>query len=387
MKLSMSYKIFLPLGLVVAGYLLLGGSVKSEVVRHLPKESITIAKSELEEITVSKEIQPLLHQNMPTELRGIYISGWTAGNTKSMDRVFSTIEKGNLNAVVIDIKDASGRLTYQPLDPWLVEMGVGTNKISNLADLIKRLHDKNIFVIGRLTVFQDPYFARKYPDQAFKDKRTGVIWNDYKGISWLKPDSLFVWDYTVSIAKDAYAQGFDEINLDYVRFPSDGPLSSLDIAENTTLYRSETMQSFFEYMDQRIRNEGIILSADLFGLTMSATGDIGIGQNLEMIAPYVDYIAPMVYPSHFGIGTYGIESPSHYPYEIIYRSISDGISKLEKIGIPKEKIRPWIQDFNLLGVTYDYEKVHAQIKALNDIGLYSWLVWDPKNTYTGLVPR
>lgn len=321
------------------------------------------------------------HIPTPQEVRGMYITGWTAGTTKGLQRTLDLFEGSVLNAVVIDIKDATGRLSYQPLDPELVATGVGTRRISNLSGVIQEFHDRGIYVIGRLTVFQDPFYAAGHPEDTFVDIGTGDTWKDYKGIAWLRPDSLAVGQYTARIAHDAYAQGFDEINVDYVRYPSDGDLKSIDLS-HLQKSKAETIQDFFVTLDAALQDSAIPLSADVFGLTMSASNDVGIGQKAVLIAPSVDALAPMLYPSHFWNGTYGIPVPAAEPYRVIYKSLSDGIAKLDAVGISKEKLRPWFQDFDLLGVPYTADMVHAQIQAARDLGINSWLMWDPRNTYT-----
>lgn len=320
------------------------------------------------------------HITTPESVRGIYLTSWTAGS-RNMSRIYNLIETTSINAVVIDIKDATGRLSYQPLDQNLRALGVGTNRIARLPELISKLHKNGVYVIGRVQVFQDPFFAALYPEEAYRNTSTLEVWKDHKGISWLRANSQKTWEYTVAIAKDAYAQGFDEINVDYVRFPSDGNLSLLD---KTTFRqsRTDTLEGFFQYLDTEIRTAGIPLSADIFGLTMSAKGDLGIGQIVEKIAPYVDYVCPMIYPSHYAVGSFGYQSPSEYPYEIISRALKDGSRKLNAMGENPKKLRPWLQDFDLLGVTYDAEKVSAQINASSEQGIDSWLLWDPRNIYT-----
>lgn len=317
----------------------------------------------------------------PNPLKGVYVSSWVAGTKSTIDRVINLIDTTSANAIIIDIKDASGRISYAPVDYDLALIGAGTTRIRDLPALVKRLHEKNIYIIGRISVFQDAYYATKFPNSAYKDTRTGLTWNDNKGLSWVKNDNKEFWDYNIAIARDAYNQGFDEINLDYVRYPSDGPLSYLDTS-SIQKGRTATMTDFFEYVDQEIRQKSKIpLSVDLFGLTMSAQGDLGIGQVLELVAPYVDYVAPMVYPSHFAKGTYGIADPANQPYAIIHKSLSDGISKMKAINEDPNKLRPWLQDFNL-GAVYTPEMVKAQIQASENLGLKSWMLWDPKNIYT-----
>lgn len=322
------------------------------------------------------------HIVMPQNVHGIYITGWTAGSANRLEEILDLFNaKSSLNTVVIDIKDASGRLTYEPIDSSLLGSGVGSRKISDLKKVIDRFHQKGVYVIGRIAVFQDPFWAYKHSEDALKDIRTGLVWKDYKNISWLNPNSQPVADYIVDITQDAYNQGFDEVNLDYVRFPSDGPLKYLDLSQSTKS-KPEVMAEFFKYIEEELEKRNINFSVDLFGLTMSARDDLGIGQKLELIAPNVPIISPMVYPSHFSDGVYGLSVPAKEPYQTINRSLSDGINRLEKIGISKDELRPWLQDFDLLGIRYTPDMVESQIKAAEDLGINSWLLWDPANRYT-----
>jgi hypothetical protein len=304
-----------------------------------------------------------------------------------MERLMALLEKADLNTVVIDIKDTDGKMSYIPKDEKIRVLGVGEKRIRDLPALIEKLHQKNIYVIGRLAVFKDQFFISKHPEEAFKDSGTAEVWKDFRGVSWLLPNSKVVFEYNLAVARDAYEQGFDEINVDYVRFPSDGNLKALDKSE-ILKSRAETMKDFFVYLDTELRQKGIPLSADLFGLVMSATDDIGIGQELTLIAPYVDYICPMVYPSHFWDGSYGYDVPAKYPYEIIHRSLSDGIKKLTIAGVftdeISKKIRPWFQEFDLNGVPYTTEMVYEQTRAAKELGVQSWLFWDPRNEYNEL---
>ncbi len=323
----------------------------------------------------------LNHINTPSPLHGIYITAWTAGTPKRLQKILDLYDNSILNAVVIDIKDATGKVSYMPLDPVLASTGVGTKRIRDLEEVIDAFHSRGIYVIGRVTVFQDPYYATVHPEDTYNNSSTGLVWKDYKGIAWLRADSVAVREHVQAIARDAYAQGFDEINFDYVRFPSDGDLKAIDLS-HLTKSRAETMQDFFIGLDTDLRSDGIPISADVFGLTMSASDDVGIGQKATLIAPSVDALAPMVYPSHFWNGTYGIPVPAAEPYKVIYKSLSDGIAKLAAAGIDKSKLRPWLQDFDLGGVLYTPEMVTAQIQAAHDLGIDSWMMWDAANTYT-----
>lgn len=336
--------------------------------------------------TQKKPLKDVQHKpttvSMPSPLRALYISSWTAGTPAMLQRILSLIEGTTINAVVIDIKDSTGRISYQPNDKELQRIGSGTKRIPDIASVLKTFHDKNIYVIGRITVFEDPYLSQKYPAYAYTVADTGAIWKNAKGLSWLRPTVPEVWEYIIRIARDAQAVGFDEINLDYVRFPSDGALSEIAERPSTSKERIATMEKFFSTMHTALREEsGIMLSADIFGLTMSASDDLGIGQKLEHIVPYVDYVAPMIYPSHFASGTYGYATPATYPYEIITASLSAGIKKMNAMQEPVQKIRPWLQDFSL-GASYTESKVRAQITASEKLGLSSWMMWNAANRYT-----
>lgn len=320
------------------------------------------------------------HIEMPQAVRGIYLTGWTAGTPSRLTHALSLFDQSVLNTVVIDIKDATGELSYEPLDPILAATGVGTKRIRDLKGVIEEFHSRGIYVIGRLAVFEDPFFAKLHPEETYTDTRTGLPWTNFKGLTWLRADSLLVRQHIVAIARDAHAQGFDEIQLDYVRFPSDGELKYLDLS-GFTKSKNETIQDFVRGVYEELAPLGIPLSADVFGLTMS-NDDVGIGQKTALIAPVVDYLSPMLYPSHFWNGTYGIPVPAAEPYKVIYKSLSDGIQKLEAIGIDKSKLRPWLQDFDLGGVQYTADLVQAQIQAAQDLGIDSWMMWDPRNDYT-----
>src|SRR3989344_533471 len=161
---------------------------------------------------------------------------------------------------------------------------------------VENLHNKNIYVIGRVTVFQDPAFAKAHPNLAVKRKSDGGVWKDRKGISFIDVGARPFWDYIISIATSSYAIGFDEINFDYIRFPSDGDMKDISFTHTGTTTKKEILRQFFEYLDSKIAGTGVVTSADLFGMTTTNTDDLGIGQVLEYALLNFDYVSPMVYP-------------------------------------------------------------------------------------------
>jgi hypothetical protein len=262
----------------------------------------------------------------------------------------------------------------------VADTGSPKNTITDIAEFINELHQKNIYVIGRISVFQDPYLTTKYPNWAIQSIATRKPWKDRKGLSFLDPTNQQVWDYVVALAQNSYKKGFDEINFDYIRFPSDGNMK--DIAyPNHSGSRADIIKSFFEYLHKKMVASSIPTSADLFGLTTEAVDDMGIGQVLENVLPNFDFIAPMVYPSHYGKGYGGFTNPADHPYEVIKQAMREGVKRAKVLGFGPEKFRPWIQDFSM-GATYDRTKILDQIRALDEQGIHGFMVWDPANCYT-----
>lgn len=320
------------------------------------------------------------HLKAPYPLYGAYFSSWASGSQtfrKRMDELFQT--KG-INAVVIDVKDSTGRIGYIPSTESLQKIGSGENRIPDIDTFIEELHKKNIYVIGRIAVFQDNYLARKRPDLALLQTGTQKPWADKHNLAWLDPGSQEVWDYAIEVANEAHKRGFDEINFDYIRFPSDGATKKYTRQFDVELPLPEVLKKFFAYADAKI-GESYPISFDIFGMTTTAEDDMGIGQLYEDIIVHGDYIMPMVYPSHYGAGLFGFSNPAEHPYEVVTQAMSSAVLRAQGVGMPKEKLRTWIQDFDL-GATYDSKKVVDQMNASEKAGVPSWVLWDAANTYT-----
>ncbi len=259
-----------------------------------------------------------------------------------------------------------------------------------MKEYIAELHQNKIYAIGRVTVFQDPYYAKRHPELAVKSKATGGIWKDKHGLPFVDVGAKPYWDHVIDIAKAGYALGFDEINFDYIRYPSDGNMADAKYTWTVgTSTKAVMVKSFFSYLHDHLKDTGMKTSADLFGLTTVSEDDLGIGQVLERALPYFDYVDPMVYPSHFAAGADGFSSPASHPYDIVHYSMLGGLERENvlkaSLGIATStpsKLRPWLQDFDLGGVPYGVPEVQAQMKATYDIGLTSWLLWDAGNKYT-----
>lgn len=345
-------------------------------------EEITIENiPTTEQEPLSPPEPPVIHIAPPEQLKAVYMSSWVAGTKDFKKKIIDLIDRTEINAVVIDIKDYTGKISFTVPNTKLEEIGSMENRIPNIKALTKELHDKNIYIIGRVAVFQDPYFAKLRPEFAVKEKDMTTIWKDRKGITWIDAGAQEAWDYNIEIAKASYEAGFDEINFDYVRFPTDGNMKDIYFPQSEGKSKADVIESFFSYLHSNLQDTGIITSADLFGMVTTNTDDLGIGQVLDKALPYFDYIAPMVYPSHFPTGWNGYPKPATKPYEVIKYSMEKAVARTIALGFDSNKLRPWLQDFNY-GATYTPEMIRAQIKATYDVGLDSWMLWDPGNTYT-----
>lgn len=336
----------------------------------------------------------------PEIINAVYMTGWSASSNSYRNYLFNLLQNTEINAVVIDIKDSSGNVYL-------------SNKIiPDINEFIKFLHKQNIYVIARIVVFEDPKYAAAHKNVAVYDKEktidiaNPVLWEDYKKLFWLDPASKQVWDYNISLAKDAFSRGFDEVNFDYIRFPSDGNIKNMGFPVwDGKTSKQEVIRSFFKYLRENLAGEKI--SADLFGLTTVGNDDMGIGQKIEDAFEYFDYVCPMVYPSHYANGFAGYKNPADYPYQVVkYSVVNATIKKIKNLDLQKilnneadgspaseakiteyvspfGKLRPWLQDFDM-GADYTASMIKSEIKAVRELGkdYYGFMLWNASNVYT-----
>lgn len=362
--------------------------------------------------------------NPPATIKAVYFTGWSAGSEDRVNYLLNLIKTTELNAVVIDIKDYSGYVLYDINLPEVEGYKAKDIRIAKINTLIKRLHNEGIYVIARISVFQDPILAKNRPDLAIHSKATGGLWLDNKKLAWIDPASQEAWDYNIAIARDAAERGFDEINFDYIRFASDGKISDMSFSFwDGKIPKHETIKNFFSYLRRQLPD--VKISADLFGLSTVQSDDLGIGQIIEDAYLYFDFVCPMVYPSHYASGFLNYKSPALYPYEVVKYSIETALKRLDAYNLQLTtassttatstiastelsvidgqlpvKVRPWLQDFDL-GADYDASMVRKQIQAVYDAArlltpersdggqanttpelLSGWFLWSPSNVYT-----
>lgn len=319
----------------------------------------------------------------PEHVRGIYVNAWSAGSRRRMAALTDLARRTEINSFVIDIKDATGYVSHRTAVPLAREIGAtGEIRIPSMTWLLTRLEEAGIYPIARIVIVKDPILAAAHPELAVQDTAGGV-WADNNGTVWLNPFNHAVWDYHVALAREVAEMGFPEIQWDYVRFP-DAPASALgraDFPGREGRPRTEAIRGFLAHSRAELSKLGVAVTADVFGVTTSATRDVGIGQVWESFIDVVDVALPMVYPSHYWKGSFGYERPNAHPYEIVRRALEEAVER--SAGTPGAgATRPWLQDFTLGAPRYEAPEVRAQIQAAYDAGIEEWILWNPGSRYT-----
>ncbi|MDP2812374.1 MAG: putative glycoside hydrolase [bacterium] len=319
----------------------------------------------------------------PKIVRGIYLTANSAGSDNFRKEIIASLKDSKINSVVIDIKDYSGYILYQSELKELKDIDAVKATMPDLKKIITEFHAIGIYVIARQTVFQDPVLALAKPELAVSTKN-GNIWYDNKGLAWVNPSKQEVWNYNLAIAKEAVNFGFDEINFDYMRYPSDGNMSNIyyDLPEGKN--KSQVLADFFKFLSDNLSGQAKI-SIDTFGLVLDHTGDdydLGIGQILNSVVDHFDYVCPMMYPSHYPLTYLGYENSAEHPGEVIAYGLK--ISH-EAMLNKRAKLRPWLQAFNLRAI-YDQNMIEAQEQAVeNATSTDGWILWNARNYYPAYI--
>jgi len=326
----------------------------------------------------------------PTYIKGLYMTYSAVGHEGLRTHALNLIDTTELNAVVIDIKGDKGLLTYP--SNVVTATNIGANHAPTIRDwqaFMQDLKARNIYAIARIVVFKDNYLARAYPQWAVKTG-TGDLWLDRENLPWLEAFHPQVWDYNVALAVEAAQRGFDEIQFDYVRFPTDGKLSNIAYSQpiDDPAVRKAAINGFLAHADQALEPYDAKLAVDVFGYTTWHKGDFRIGQDLSDMAAYLDVLSPMLYPSTYNHGLPGLPQYNTntvaYPYEVVYESMIRAMARAKGTN-PDIIIRPWIQDFpdyQFDRRTYTPDEIRAQMFAAYDTGGGGWMLWDPRVRYT-----
>ena len=309
---------------------------------------------------------------VPEVMRGVHVTMRLAATPGRLERYLAI---PGLNTLQVDVKDESGLVAFAPASvPLVRELGASGDYYSPWR-LAERVHERGVFLVGRVVTFQDSKLALQRPELAVQ-RADGSVWRNDGGKAWANPHDRRAWKYVVDVAAAAARAGFDEIQFDYVRFPSDGDVASAVYPGATETPPAEVIASFLRYASERLRPLGVRVSADVFGL--AATLDVGIGQHPRLLAPYLDAIYPMAYPSHYRPGEYGLPDPNAAPGPTVAATMRD--FRRELAG-HRTAIIPWLQDFSL-GRYYSPDDVRAQIDAALDGGSAGFLLWNASGEYT-----
>ncbi|MEK7155482.1 MAG: putative glycoside hydrolase, partial [Patescibacteria group bacterium] len=268
--------------------------------------------------------QEVAHIPTPESVKAVYMSQCAAGTPSFREALTKLIDTTELNAIVIDIRDYTGKIAFPTDNPILKDMVSDECGARDMKKFLEDLHVKNIYVIGRITVFQNPHYTKVHPEQAVQHKNGG-IWKDRKGLAFVDVGATAYWDTVVELSKESYDIGFDELNFDYIRYPSDGDMAAAVYIKRDGKTKQEMLEDFFKYLHEKVAPMGVKMSADLFGMTATNVDDLNIGQVLERTLPYFDFIDPMVYPSHYPSGFHGYKDVNANAYNIVHFSMAEAV--------------------------------------------------------------
>jgi hypothetical protein len=310
----------------------------------------------------------------PDEIRGVHVTMALASLPGKLDEYFSLTSEG-LNTIELDVKDENGQVAFtRPAVPLAARIGSARNYYRPAA-VVRSVRARGLYLIGRVVVFEDPILAQRKPSMAIRTT-SGGVWVNSAGLGWANPYDERVWKYNVDIAEAAARAGFDEIQFDYIRFPTDGDLSSAVFPGERREAKAKTLSRFLAYARERLKPHGVRISADVFGL--AATRDLGIGQRPRRLAQHLDAIYPMVYPSHYVPGEFNLNDPNLQPGRTVALSLRDFASELSGMNV---RLIPWLQDFSL-GREYTLDDLREQVQAARDASAEGFLLWNPSGVYT-----
>lgn len=309
-------------------------------------------------------------------VRALYLSIDHVADARKIAAISDILIATDANALVIDYK---------------VDRPVSDAIMRKLVDHFKKM---NVYLIARVVVMQDSYLARTHSAVALKRRDGSLWWSGRKKWQryWVDPTSPEVLAYTIDVSRQAIDMGFDEINFDYIRFPTDGALSEIvyPVFDAKTMHKSNVMDRFFRELTQALRqhNKHVVLSIDLFGEVAAYGQEQGIGQGLLSASKYFDVLCPMAYPSHYRCGEFKFHDPTAHPYEVYRQTLLPAKKLLEDNG-STATLRPWVQAFSLRSIygcgphiAYGPREVRAEIQGGIDVGIPSFMLWNAGSRYS-----
>jgi hypothetical protein len=365
------------------------GATPDPATDSIRADSIAAAEAEAEAAAQAASAGP--RAAAPPYLRGIYLNAYAAGSRARLANLLALADSTEINAFVIDVKDERG-IHYNSEIALARELQQeGENTLRDLPAFIDRIRPHGIWTMARIVVFNDPILSKAKPAWSIR-RPDGSLWADRAGYTWVSPWDPEVWDYNISIAEEAARAGFNEIQFDYIRFPEPYPSLPTQVHPKANGERTEAIVAFLDEARRRLHPLGVVVSADVFGLSPNDPRDINIGQQWEAVTAAADHILPMVYPSHyFPTHLRGVPRPNRMPYETVFASVGMGMVRAQRMrdaGITTARVIPWLQAFSAPWVDRDFpygpEQAAAQIRAVYDVGLEDWVFWHPGSRYENL---
>jgi hypothetical protein len=354
-----------------------------------PTASLIAKRPGYTRVVIEPTREPLRIVLKPQAIKAAYLTYFGVGDRGIRGRVLDLLARTELNAVVIDVKGDRGWILY----PTKVELALragaqGPGTLRQFDTLMAELKARGVYTIARIVTFKDNILARHRPDWAVLDAQTGKPWIDREQLAWMDPFREEVWDYNIAIAHEAIERGFDEVQFDYVRFPTDGRLSSARYAKPVNRQtRLPAIAGFLERARRELGAHGAYVGADVFGYIAFNENDTDIGQRVEELAPHLDYICPMVYPSGYHVGIPGYRNPVQHSYEVVRESVR---LIRKRAAHTQVRVRPWLQDFRDYAFDrriFGASEVRDQIRGSDDGGGTGWMLWNPRNSYTSAALR
>ena len=322
----------------------------------------------------------------PGIVRGLYVNRWAAQSARRMRGLIAIADTTEVNAFVIDMKDEFG-LNYRSADSTVARNAGTAGSVPQLRALLDTLDKHGILAIARIVVFKDSVAARRNPDHVIR-RPDGQPWHDKHGLTWVDPYDKSIWEYNIRVAEELVRLGFREIQFDYIRFPE--PYRSLPpqvFRDADGVSKPEALANFFREACPRIHRAGARCTADIFGLVTTVPGALEVGQQWEKLSPLTDVLLPMVYPSHYPRGSFGVDRPNADPYTIVKAAISRAHERDVSLGLTgAERVRPWLQAFTLGKPAYGAHEIEEQKRAVYDSGYDGWVLWHPGSLYDTFVP-
>ncbi|AEV69834.1 putative glycoside hydrolase [Acetivibrio clariflavus] len=362
-------------------------STRATTVQNKPVSVSTptpVATDDVVESTPTSTPELPKYNQKRVKAKGLYLTASSAG--ARLDHYIELANNTEINSYVIDVKNDYGIVSYESEVPLASEIGA-IQKIYDVDEVIKKLHDNNIYAIARIVCFKDPILAQKKPEMAIKNPEGGLY--VHNKMNWVNPYNMDAWQYNIDLAKEALEKGFDEVQFDYIRFP-DGKKSQMVFEGKDDREMYEVINDFLAFARKQLPNA--ILSGDVFAIILESPGDTeGIGQYFEYIGENLDYLCPMAYPSHYALGqiinNVKFPKPDLDPYGVVKNTLLKAKARYEKVEGHKPILRTYLQDFTATWIGagnwqyYEDEQVRQQIQAVYDAGFEEWFLWDPMNNY------